>query len=69
MKNKFWLMYLLNLSLSVILLFLKCLGFINVGVFICLLPIILFTLFLGVVMILIAKAIIKEEKEGKADGN
>ena len=66
-KNIFWRMYLGNLLLSIILLILKYTEVINIQAAVCIMPILLFTTFLGVVMLLLAKGLL--EKGEEADGN
>lgn len=63
--QKFWWMYFFNFMLSFMLCIMKSYGYINISYFVALLPVSIFTLALGIVMVIFAKAIVEDKSNGK----
>lgn len=63
--QKFWWMYFFNFMLSFMLCIMKSYGYIDISYFVALLPIIIFTLALGIVIVIFAKAIVEDRGNGK----
>lgn len=61
--NKFLLIYGMNFLLSIILIILKICKVIDISVWICLIPIVLITSIIGVLMLIITIALLKEKKQ------
>ena len=59
-----WFVYLLNFILTVVLLVLKYFNVIAIPFIICILPVTLFTIFLGIILIIITMALIEERQNG-----
>ena len=66
MRFNFWWVYFFNLALTLCLLMLKQKGAINISFFVATLPVTLFTLALGIVMVMFALGIMEERKNGKS---
>lgn len=65
MRFNFWWIYFFNLILTLMLLILKSKRYIEISFFVATLPVTLFTLFLGIVMVMFTKNILEEKKNGR----